>query len=140
MRITITPSLVSECKVTEIINVDLGRRVSFVFGGDDIEVMDEYHSMHDLYRHRMALNIALFHAWYRDDYGTVTVMKSKQHHPDSDPMFEGYFIVMAVSEYGQISYHYKLKHWDKFNIPEVEYTPEWDGHNSQDVMERLTKL
>jgi len=102
------------------------------------DVGDEYHTMHELYEHRMALNIALFHALYRDDYGVATVMKSKLHHDGT--MFDGYFIVMTLTPLGQISYHYKLKHWDKFNIPEVERTPEWDGHSSLQVMERLMKL
>jgi len=98
-------------------------------------VKDEYHSIHELYEHRMALNIALFHAWKKEYF----VYKSKLHHDGT--MFEGgYFIVMAITPYGQISYHYLLKHWDKFDISEVERTPEWDGHSSTQVMERLMKL
>ena len=114
----------------------------------DIEIRDEYHSMHELYQHRMALNIALFNFMYRldkqmnGDYEAGMedhhVMKSKLHNDGT--MFEGYFIVMAVTTVGQISYHYKLKHWDKFQIPEVERTPAWDGHTSLDVLERLGKL
>ena len=90
--------------------------------------------MHDLYEHRMALNIALFHAWKRE----FEVVKSKMHHDGT--MFDGYFIVMAVTHEGQISYHYQLKHWDKFDLSEVERTPAWDGHNSKDVLEKLMKL
>lgn len=141
MKVTVTPSLEKECKVTEVINHELGRRVSFIFECDEIEVSDEYHSLHDLYRHRMALNIALFHMIhvYQKYPGGPQVMKSKLH--GDGTMFEGYFIVMAViPKIGQISYHYKLKHWDKFDIPEVERTPEYDGHNSEDVIERLLKL
>jgi hypothetical protein len=117
-------------------------------GADDLEVRDEYHSMHELYQHRMALNIALFHFMYemdkqiRGDYYASfqqhKVMKSKLHADGT--MFEGYFIVMAVTPYGQISYHYKLEHWDKFNLPVVENTPPWDGHSSLQVIERLMKL
>lgn len=98
------------------------------------ECRDEYHSMHELYQHRMALNIALFHAWKKDYY----VMKSKLH--EDGTMFDGYFIVMALTPEGQISYHYDLKHWDKFDLTEVERTPKWDGHTSLQVMERLMKL
>lgn len=104
------------------------------------EIGDEYHTMHELYQHRMALNIALFHVlniWDYEIAGT-RVMKSKLHNDGT--MFEGYFIVMAITPVGQISYHYKLKHWDKFQIPEVERTPKWDGHGSLEVMERLMKL
>lgn len=122
--------------------------------GENIEIRDEYHSIHELYQHRMALNIALFNGWAKNrrdlelyfdikrlPFNVVLpeVMKSKLHHDGT--MFEGdYFIVMAITQFGQISYHYTLKHWDKFRIPEVERTPEWDGHSSMEVMERLMKL
>lgn len=120
--------------------------------GNDIfvwaqECRDEYHSMHELYEHRMALNIALFNYMHMTHASILGVkvanenpiaMKSKLHADGT--MFEGYFIVMAITPEGQISYHYNLKHWDKFNIPVVERTPVWDGHTSFQVMERLMKL
>lgn len=110
------------------------------------ECQDEYHSMTELYQHRMALTIALFNSWYhggptwhnspRED---IEVLKSKLHHDGT--MFEGgYFIVMALTQEGQISYHYKLEHWDEFDIPEVERAPEWDGHTSLQVLERLKRI
>lgn len=104
--------------------------------GEGIVMEDEYHTMHELYQHRMALNIALFHCIHSAKYWKV--LKSKQHHDDS--MFEGYFIVMLLTDFGQISYHYLLKHWDEFKIPEVERAPKWDGHSSLDVLERLGKI
>jgi hypothetical protein len=117
------------------------------------DVADEYHTLHELYEHRMALNIALFNQWGKTNmYFNVheineaagkivcpVVMKSLKHHDGT--MFGDYFIVMAITEFGQISYHYRLKHWNKFKyIPEVESTPEWDGHSSLQVMERLMLL
>lgn len=119
---------------------------AMIITGEDIEVSDEYHTMHELYQHRMALNIALFNAWhYEDDVPmgyrmtNIKVMKSKLHHDGT--MFEGYFVVFADTPEGQISYHYDLKHWDKFNIPEVERIPFlFDGHGSLEVIERLMKL
>jgi len=105
---------------------------------EGLEYGDEYHTMHELYQHRMALNIALFNSWNEWNDYRIEVMKSKFHYDGT--MFDGYFIVMAIGNFGQISYHYKLKHWDKFLIPEVERVPEWDGHNSSDVIERLMKL
>jgi len=104
------------------------------FSGEELSYGDAYHSMHELYQHRMALNIALFHEWKRE----YIVMKSKLHHDGT--MFDGYFIVMAITHEGQISYHYLLKHWDKFILTEVERTPEWDGHSSAEVIERLMKI
>jgi hypothetical protein len=110
------------------------------FDQNNFDVSDEYHTMHELYKHRMALNIALFNNLHhpRHDSHRIEVMKSKLHHDGT--MFDGYFVVMAITPIGQISYHYKLKHWNKFMIPEVDRTPEWDGHNSYDVLERLMEI
>lgn len=117
-----------------------GRIDHMVIQGDNLEVRDEYHSMEDLYYHRMALNIALFHAWKELGWDVV---KSKLHHDGT--MFEGdYFIVWAKTPkyhpfpHKQISYHYHLKHWDKFKIPEVERIMfQYDGHTSNSVLELL---
>ena len=115
---------------------------------DAEQIGDEYHTMHELYQHRMALTIALFHAWHEmsrvsEDTGNwfkTRVMKSKLHHDGT--MFEGgYFVVCAETPAGQISYHYTLKHWDKFRIPEFERVPfPYDGHSSLDVLNRLERL
>lgn len=135
MKITIILS--RNCKITEVINNDLGIRTGFIFEGDDIEVSDEYHSMDELYMHRMMLNAALFN---REGVEAefCEVIKSKFHHDGT--MFDGYFIVMMVTPHGQISYHYKLKYWNLFHIPERDRAPEWDGHNSIDVLKRLGEL
>lgn len=108
------------------------------------DVSDGFHTMHELYEHRMALNAALFN-FLAVGSRTITVMKAKFHHdgtmfaPGADG--QGYFIVMAVFPgVGQVSYHYKMKHWDKFKIPEVKRTPPYDGHSALDVMERLLTL
>lgn len=115
-----------------------------------ISVSDGYHTMDELYEHRMALNVALFrymhgielqfNPLYKQE---PWVCKSKLHNDGT--MFEGYFIVACrfdeVAAIGQISYHYKLEHWDKFRIPEVERVPwEYDGHTPQDTITRLLSL
>ena len=98
-------------------------------------VSDGYHTMHELYQHRMALNIALFHRLKKD----YVVCKSKLHNDGT--MFQGYFVVWANTEVGQISYHYSLKHWDKFDLTELEKIPiPFDGHGSKEVLERLAQL
>jgi hypothetical protein len=126
------------------VHVRFGRDELVVTGPDDMQFGDEYHTMHELYQHRMALNIALFNAWAHIDlccsYYGITVGKAKLHHDGT--MFEGgYFVVFAKTSEGQITYHYKLEHWDKFKIPEYERVPfEYDGHRSLDVLERLKNL
>jgi activator of HSP90 ATPase len=115
--------------------------LKITISGDDFEISDGYHTMHELYQHRMALNIALFHIIdiYMKYPNGPQVFKSKLHNDGT--MFDGYFIVMAViPNIGQISYHYKLKHWDEFHIKEVEKTPEYDGHTSLDILTRLVQI
>lgn len=114
-----------------------------ITGGDLLDISDGYHTMSELYEHRMALNAALFNILLQTFrvFGNVEVMKSRLHNDGT--MFEGYFIVLACFPDGknQISYHYEMKYWNLFKIPEVPYVPfEYDGHTSKDVIERLLKL
>lgn len=129
--------------ITDLENIGFDLRDEkciLVTGSNELEVSDGYHTMHELYEHRMALNVALFnfiHIYQNYPQGP-RVLKSKLH--DDGTMFEGYFIV-AYNFHFQISYHYDLKYWDLFKIPEVERVPwKYDDHMSKDVIERLLKL
>lgn len=124
-------------KVTDYEYVGSNRMEVF-FEGD---CSDEYHSMHELYQHRMALTRALFYAWEIGKLEGVKlfpiVFRSKLHNDGT--MFEGYFVVMATWEDGkQMSYHYKLKHWDEFSfLEEVERCPPYDGHDAKKTYDLL---
>jgi hypothetical protein len=100
------------------------------------QISDGYHTFGELYDHRRALTAALVaipsghHSW-----------RSKAHHPDDGPIFEGYFIVGIDLPTGTISYHYNLRHWDDFAaVPELEHAPKWDGAGPADTVDRLLKL
>jgi hypothetical protein len=97
------------------------------------EITDGYHTFGELYDHRRALTAALCKALPMDSW------RSKAHHPDDSPMFEGgYFIVGIVPPTGTITYHYKLKHWDDFaGVKELEYAPRWDGADPGATVTRL---
>jgi len=146
--ISVIPGKDKECLVSEVVDTKEGVITCFTFQGEEIEVSDGYHTMSELYDHRRALNVILFKMMYELDKqvrgaylaegGRHLIFKSKLHNDGS--MFDGYFIVMAITHVGHISYHYNLKYWDDFKIPEVERAPEWDGHTSQDVVDRLLKL
>lgn len=106
------------------------------------EISDGYHTFGELYDHRRALTAALFAVIaraQRDRGVQVWVWKSKRHHPDDNPMFEGgYFVVGADLPGGQVSYHYKLQHWDDFaEVPELQHAPKYDGHTPALTVERL---
>lgn len=100
------------------------------------EITDGYHTFGELYDHRRALTavLAAAAASLGDSW------RSKAHHPDDDPMFEGYFIVGIKLSTGTITYHYKLSHWDDFAaVPELEHSHKWDGHTPADTVTRLLK-
>ena len=102
---------------------------------DSGKISDGFHTMAELYGHRRALTAVLAAA----AAGDGDSWRSKQHHPDDGPMFEGgYFIVGINLPTGVITYHYKLKHWDDFAaVPELEHAPKWDGATPDDSVTRL---
>jgi hypothetical protein len=106
--------------------------------GGTSEISDGHHTFGELYDHRRALTAVL--AASAGSMGDA--WRSKAHHPDDDPMFEGgYFIVGIVLPTGTITYHYKLKHWDDFAaVPELEHAPKWDGATPDDTVTRLLEL
>lgn len=98
-------------------------------------VSDGYHTIGDLYDHRRALTavLAASAASAGDSW------RSKEHHPEDSPMFEGSFIVgINLPIQGTITYHYNLEHWDDFAaVPELEHAPKWDGAGADDTVTRL---
>lgn len=100
---------------------------------DSDNVSDGYHTFGELYDHRRALTAAL--ATSRPGWA----WRSKAHHPDDGPMFEGgYFIVGIELPTGTISYHYKLSHWDDFRSARTLFhAPKWDGATPADTVVRL---
>jgi hypothetical protein len=123
----------------------------YLEGGDDMEVSDGYHTLDELYDHRIRLYIAtcrLLHriyTRYQVQYDGVApweqpVWRSKLHADGS--AYDGWFILGIFRESGkQISYHLPLSVWEATDFAEtLELAPEWDGHTSVDVLERLKTL
>lgn len=103
------------------------------------KISDGYHTFGELYDHRRALT-AVVAAWAAQMPEPAS-WRSKEHHPDGDPMFPGYFIVGIDLPTGTITYHYKLTHWDDFAaVPELEHAPPWDGATPADTVTRLLEL
>ncbi len=94
-------------------------------------VSDGFHTFNELYSHRCTLFAALMKA-HKD-----ISWKSKLH--SDGTMFDDWFIAGMNLPTGMITYHLPLDHfWSKLDdINELEYAPEWDGHTSDDVINRL---
>lgn len=110
-------------------------------------VSDGFHTFKELYEIRLAYNVALFNELYLKNQDTgwqenpYEVHKSWRHYDGELCFGGGWFIVVAQLPSGQISNHYEAIHWDKFRIPETEKALfEYDGHTTNDVIERLIKL
>jgi FPC/CPF motif-containing protein YcgG len=54
-------------------------------------------------------------------------------------MADNCFIVGIKTPEGDYTYHYHKYYWLLFNVREMEYAPEWDGHLPSDV-DRLKSL
>jgi hypothetical protein len=103
---------------------------------DDLgKISDGYHTFHELYEHRAALFIALMKtfpeiSWY-----------SKRHEQGGADMFDGMFIAGMDLPTGQVTYHLNLIPWwtplQYSKVEERTYAPEWDGHNSDEVIVRI---
>ncbi len=107
-------------------------------------VSDGYHTIGELYDHRITLYIALCkqitHQPYCDEK-KFGVWRSQRHFDGSN--YDGWFILGIGKEKGkQITYHIPNSRWDETEFAETfEKAPaEWDGHTSEDVLERIAKL
>ena len=95
------------------------------------ETSDGYHTFNELYHHRMILFSVICNT-YKDK-----AWKSNLH--SDGTMFDNYFMVGLTTDEGDFSYHYHEDDWDKFQVKVLDSAPEWDGHESKDVI-RLESL
>ena len=91
----------------------------------DENTSDGYHTFKELYHHRMILFAALCKA-YR-----LLAWKSRKHH-DGTMFGDDWFIVGIETPEGQYTYHYD-EGWELFDVRELEFAPEWDGHKPDDI-------
>lgn len=103
---------------------------------DTGKISDGYHTFDELYLHRHLLFINLCKVLPPD----VVVWKSVLHSDGSS--YDGWFVLGINKERGeQITYHLPMEFWDKTEFAKnLNKAPEYDGHTSNDVLERLNKL
>lgn len=117
---------------------------------NEVEISDGYHTFDELYDHRITLYIALCRSInFRNEVfksqGTVmtgeyAVWRSKKH--SDGYMFDNQFILGIGKEKGkQMTYHLPYDRWDEVSFAQtLDIAPEFDGHTSQDVLERIKNL
>lgn len=105
---------------------------------------DGYHTFDELYEHRHRLFIALVQTLnYPGIFKVPDRFKAWRAFRNSNgDAFEGHFLLGIGKEKGeQISYHLPLSYWEEVDFAETaEYGPVWDGHTSDDVLDRLKIL
>ncbi|WP_049781467.1 WDGH domain-containing protein [Corynebacterium ulcerans] len=101
-------------------------------------LVDDYHSIDELYDYRCAYNALIFNQ--RAKSGIYSVHKSIRHSDGELCFGGGWFIVSADIPGGQVTNHYPLSKWGMFNVPEFVKAAPWDGHTPQIALQRLEKL
>lgn len=122
-----------------------------IFHGNDVveyiqaeDVGDEYHTITELYEHRHALFCALCNSLDKLTPLASQFRAWKSRYHNDGTMYDGWFIAgidkRGIESRSSITYHLPLSLWDKFRIIELPRAPEFDGHSSSDVIERLYQL
>ncbi len=105
-------------------------------------VSDGYHTFDELYEHRNTLWIELCKLLDRMHSvpGYREVWRTNVHSDNSS--IAGWFLLGFRTWYGgQITYHLPISKWEECNFAEtLDKAPDFDGHTSQDVLERLKQL
>lgn len=98
--------------------------------GEFSKIHDGYHSMDEIYAHRILLFVTLMKT-----YSGIS-WKSRFH--DDGTSFDGWFLAGMNLSSGNISYHIPEQYWNMLDkIPTLEKAPVWDGYTSEDVIKRL---
>lgn len=124
---------------------DLNRFIKQSADIDTNEISDGYHTFGELYEHRITLFIALLRQKLKeaDMLGEPftaqerEIWRSKKHSDGSE--WEGWFLLGINKQPGrQITYHLPISKWEECGFAEtLERAPEWDGHTTADVLDRL---
>lgn len=108
---------------------------------DTNHISDGFHTFGELYEHRIALFIALARQIKKINYkDSIKVWKSKLHSDGTE--LKGWFVMgINILEGEQITYHIPMGFFPSLeDIPTLERAPEWDGHDSNEVVKRLHQL
>ena len=138
---------VKETKIVKEKKVDYVDYINHEIKTNEINtnlISDGYHTFGELYEHRIVLFIALCKEISNNsDYQSgqkSSIWRSSYHSDGSN--WNGWFIMGIGQEKGeQITYHLPIEYWDETNFAEtLEQAPLFDGHTSNNVLLRISKL
>jgi len=107
---------------------------------DTNKISDGYHTFGELYEHRILLWITLCRLYSTLKGQGATVWRSKAHSDGTS--IDGWFLLGVNQTKGiQITYHLPESKWNECHFAEkLDKAPDWDGHTSADVIDRLKML
>ena len=107
----------------------------------EVSISDGYHTFDELYEHRITLYIALCR-WVHNALGKRSGVWRSHTHSDGSK-YDGWFLLGINEKAGeQITYHIPNIRWSEtdFAITRDNNAPEFDGHTSADVLQRIKNL
>lgn len=122
---------------------------TIVEGEDNLNVHDGFHTMDELYDHRIELFIALARICRRQELkigefpGQPFVWRSKRHSDGEVCFGTGTQHVLGIGNFKgqQMTYHLPIERWGDTEFAKtLETAPEFDGHTPGDVLGRLKTL
>jgi len=111
-------------------------------GCDTNKISDGYHTFEELYEHRIHLFIALCKIIDSEwGLGPNCPWKTKKY-SDGSLIEGGWFLLgTGIAKGKQITYHLPISKWDDCSfVREFDKAPEFDGHTSDHVLQRLKEL
>lgn len=109
---------------------------------DKGNISDGYHTFNELYEHRFTLWIALCKQLYnnRSHRDVHSVWRTETHSDGSK--YDGWFLLGVNDAHGtQMTYHLPMSKWSVCDFAgDCDRAPDYDGHTSADVLERIRKL
>ena len=98
------------------------------------QISDGYHTFDELYAHRVRLFSTLMRAHPDKSWWSF------KHHDGS--VWDGWIIAGIDTPAGPATYHLPVSEIEFFNegVRQLRRGKEWDGHNADDVLERLKSL
>lgn len=107
-------------------------------------ISDGYHTFGELYEHRIGLFIALCKMaadWNTDLARNKSYVWRSKKHSDGTEYIGWFLLGIGKDKSNQITYHLPISKWDETDFAEtLKQAPEFDGHTSADVLERLKQL